>query len=217
MSGHATSDAGPGSSTPFPVDAGPVARRRGRPRSEQVEQAIAEATVELLAEHGVGGLSVEAVAARAGVAKTTIYRRWPGKYELILAVLARARGSLVVPPAGRPVRDDLIFMLERMRASLTDDTLGRILPKLIGDSRDHQDLLDEYLRRIVAPRRRLFEDVLRRGIAEGVIRADIDLPLACEVLLAPVLIGSWAPAGPRVTGQQIPALVDLLLAGLAAT
>ena len=191
-----------------------VSRPRGRPRSEQVEHAIMAATLELLADHGVGGLSVEAVAARAGVAKTTIYRRWPGKPELILAALAQSRGSVAEPPPGQSVRDDLIFMLRRMRANLTDDTIGRVLSRLIGESRDHQDLLAEYLRRIVAPRRRRFEDLLRRGIAEGVIRDGIDLPLACEALLAPVLVGCWVPAGPRVTAEQIPALVDLLLVGL---
>src|SRR6266536_3507210 len=81
----------PGTGTPGTgAEAGPAGttRRPGRPRSEQAEQAIVEATLDLFAEQGFEGVCVEAVAARAGVGKATIYRRWPNKEELLLAALS---------------------------------------------------------------------------------------------------------------------------------
>src|SRR5436190_22729254 len=110
-------DQGPGAE----AEAGPAGttRRPGRPRSEQAEQAIIEATLDLFAEQGFEGVCVEAVAGRAGVGKATIYRRWPNKEELLLAAL----GSLKSPfpePKGVSVREDLIAMLEVMCADKAD-------------------------------------------------------------------------------------------------
>ena len=77
------------------------ARAPGRPRSEQAERAILAAALELMSEHSVASVSIEAIAARAGVAKTTVYRRWPGKDELLLDALIQSRGSIPeAPPSG---------------------------------------------------------------------------------------------------------------------
>src|SRR5690242_16002774 len=120
-------DQGPGSATKdTDVQTGPAAetRRPGRPRSEQAEQAIIEATLDLFAEQGFEGVCVEAVAARAGVGKATIYRRWPNKEELLLA----AFGSLKSPfpePAGESVRDDLLAMVKVMCADKADPRKAR--------------------------------------------------------------------------------------------
>src|SRR5580704_5442851 len=75
-------------------------RRPGRPRSEQAEQAIIDAALELFGERGVEGVCVEAVAARAGVGKATIYRRWPSKEELLIAALGTTRAPLDDPDTG---------------------------------------------------------------------------------------------------------------------
>jgi AcrR family transcriptional regulator len=83
------------------------ARRPGRPRSEQAEQAIIEATLDVFAEQGFDGVCVEAVAARAGVGKATIYRRWPNKEELLLAALGTIK-SPYPEPKGVSVREDLL-------------------------------------------------------------------------------------------------------------
>jgi len=116
-------DQGPGPHTESTdTEAGPgreTSRRPGRPRSEQAEQAIIEATLDLFAERGFEGVCVEAVAARAGVGKATIYRRWPNKEELLLA----AFGSLKSPfpePKGVSVREDLLAMVEVMCADKAD-------------------------------------------------------------------------------------------------
>src|SRR5437879_4279834 len=87
-----------------------VSRPPGRPRSERAEKAIIEATLDLLVEEaGVAGMTIEAVASRAGVGKTTIYRRWANKEALIIDALATLKGP-VPPLAGVSVRDDLITL-----------------------------------------------------------------------------------------------------------
>ena len=76
-----------------------VARRPGRPRSEQADQAIIDAALSLFAESGPEGLCIERVAARAGVGKATIYRRWPGKEDLLLDAIAALKAPM---PLRRP-------------------------------------------------------------------------------------------------------------------
>src|SRR5271169_1750741 len=111
-------DQGPSTDT----EAGPAPetyRRPGRPRSEQAEQAIIEATLDLFAEQGFEGVCVEAVAARAGVGKATIYRRWPNKEELLLAALGSIK-SPIPELKGVSARDDLLAMVEVMCADKAD-------------------------------------------------------------------------------------------------
>src|SRR5487761_336363 len=92
------------------TDAGTGAvRRPGRPRSERAEQAILDATLEAIAERGVDGVGCEAVAARAGVGKATLYRRWPGKEDLLIAGVAAMKPPLP-EPRGESVREDLITL-----------------------------------------------------------------------------------------------------------
>src|SRR5271166_3166822 len=142
-------DQGPGTDT----EAGPAEHRRpGRPRSEQAEQAIIEATLDLFAERGFEGVCVEAVAARAGVGKATIYRRWPNKEELLLA----AFGSLKSPfpePEGVCARDDLVAMLTVMCADMADPRKARRYALLLGEGRKYPRLMERYTETVIKPLR----------------------------------------------------------------
>src|SRR5437899_12567871 len=86
-----------------------VVRKAGRPRSVQSHQAILEATLEIFAEEGLQGLSIEAIAERAGVGKTTIYRRWSSKEDVIKDALDLFRGEHPLPDTGN-IRDDLLYI-----------------------------------------------------------------------------------------------------------
>ncbi|HET9654002.1 MAG TPA: TetR/AcrR family transcriptional regulator, partial [Kineosporiaceae bacterium] len=177
---------------------------------------IVAATVELLQHHGIAGLSVEEVARRANVAKATVYRRWPTKQDLVLAVLARVRGPVPELPADLPVRDALVRLLTTAAGDHHDPARGNLLlRRLIGEFEAQPDLARDYLTRVIGPRREHLLDLLRRGIREGVIRVDADLELAAEALFAPILLGTWIPFGPRIRAARVPDLVDLILAGLA--
>src|SRR5437764_14075432 len=97
-----------------------AARPPGRPRSERADKAIVDATLDLLAEEGgVTGVSIEAVAARAGVGKTTIYRRWPNKEALIIDALAALKEPFPVP-RGDSARDDLVALAHAFVSDRSD-------------------------------------------------------------------------------------------------
>ena len=203
-------DQGPGTDSA----AGPATRRPGRPRSEQAEQAIIEATLDLFAEEGFDGVCVEAVAARAGVGKATIYRRWPNKEELLLAAL----GALKSPypePAGVSVREDLIAMLSVMVADMADPRKARRYALLLGEGEKYPRLMARYKETVVQPRRELMRSVIRRGIATGELRPDTDVEIAMLALTGTVL-AKGKEADSEMNGELAARIVDELLLGLAA-
>src|ERR1700761_4778455 len=189
-------------------------RRPGRPRSAQAEQAIIEATLDLFAEEGFEGVCVEAVAARAGVGKATIYRRWPNKEELLLA----AFGSLKSPfpePKGDSVRDDLLAMVEVMCADKADPRKARRYALLLGESEKYPRLMARYKETVVEPRREAMRDVIRRGIKTGELRPETDVEIAMVTLTGACMAqGSSAPGA--LDEQFATRLVDGLLQGLSA-
>ncbi len=187
-------------------------RRPGRPRSEQAEQAIIEATLDLFAEQGFEGVCVEAVAARAGVGKATIYRRWPNKEELLLA----AFGSLKSPypePGGVCARDDLVAMLSVMCADMADPRKARRYALLLGEGRKYPRLMERYTETVVKPRREAMRAVIRRGIESGELRADIDVEIA-QLALTGTILAREKSADGGLDGDFAARVVDELMLGL---
>ena len=214
-------DQGPGPSTPSTAStdteaglAAETGRRPGRPRSEQAEQAIIEATLELFAERGFDGVCVEAVAARAGVGKATIYRRWPNKEELLLAAFASLK-SPFPEPKGVSVRDDLLAMVEVMIADKADPRKSRRYALLLGEGDKYPRLMARYKETVVEPRHEALRAVIRRGIAAGELRADADVEIARLALTGTVLAKEKAADG-ELNGEFAARIVDELLLGLAA-
>ena len=190
-----------------------VSRRPGRPRSEVAEQSILAAAVELIADCGYSGFTVEAVAARAGVAKTTVYRRWSGKDELIFDAINAMKGPIPELPGGS-VRDELLYLMEKMRESWLDSTHGRMMRRLAADGSERPDAYRMFRDRLVAPRQAVTRSVLERGVAEGAIRADADLATVIDMLAAPIVIAVMTHQE-RLTRKQVEFVVDTVLAGLA--
>jgi AcrR family transcriptional regulator len=188
-------------------------RRPGRPRSEAVDEAILGATVDLLTEQGFLALSVEAVAARAGVAKTTIYRRWPNKDELVVDAVGCLHAPMAEPP-GESVRDDLLFLMNRMRDSWFNGRFGRLMGRLAADGIERPDLYREGKARFVAPRRAVLRRVIERGFAEGRIRPDADPEWVISMLSAPVISAALTHQDP-LPRRQLEFIVDTVLRGVA--
>src|SRR5580692_527019 len=207
-------DQGPGPDTQSTdTEAGPANRRPGRPRSEQAEQAIIEATLDLFAEQGFEGVCVEAVAARAGVGKATIYRRWPNKEELLLA----AFGSLKSPypePGGVSVRDDLVAMLTVMCVDKADPRKARRYALLLGEGEKYPRLMARYKETVVEPRRDVMRAVIRRGIETGELRPDTDVEVALLALTGAVLAKEKS-ADSTLDADFATRVVDGVLLGLA--
>ncbi|MFI2667877.1 TetR/AcrR family transcriptional regulator [Micromonospora carbonacea] len=190
-------------------------RSPGRPRSSRADEAIVEATLDLLAEGStVEALSIEAIAARAGVGKATIYRRWSGKDALLLDALRRLKG--VLPnPAGHSVRDDLVLLVGAVGQNI-DPRAAKILPCLVPEVNRSPDHFRLY-QNIIAPRRQLMREVLRRGVRLGELRADLDIEMAMALLTGPMLMQRMLRWHPELDDVLLPdRIVDGILDGIRA-
>jgi AcrR family transcriptional regulator len=190
-------------------------RSPGRPRSTRADEAIVEAVLDILAEGTpVEALSIEAVAARAGVGKATIYRRWPNKDALLLDAMRALKGP-PPEPKGNSVREDLILMLSAVNRS-ADARAAKIMPCLIPEvnrSPAHYRLYQE----IVEQRREVTRSVLRRGIRTGELRPDTDIELTTLLLSGPMVAQRMIRWHPELDMTNLPErVVDAILAGIAA-
>jgi AcrR family transcriptional regulator len=167
------------------ADDSPV-RRGGRPRSSDAELAILQATRELLVEGGVQKLTVEGVAARAGVAKTTIYRRWRDKDELALAVVLDMVERVVELPELGDTRAELLAFVGAAVEVLGSTLMGRVMQGLISDLATDPELGVAFRERVVSVRDAEVERLIARGIARGDLRAGTDPQTAHDLLIGPV-------------------------------
>src|SRR5687768_9098154 len=191
-------------------------RTPGRPRDPKLDEAILAATLQLLASDGYEGLTIEAVAAMAGVGKASVYRRFPGKEQLVVEAVA----SLSEQPErreGMGVRDELVALLETIRRKSDSSLSGKIFPRLLSAGIDNPMLLQRYREQVLDPRRQRFVDVVQRGIDEGLLRADADPGHAVDLLVGPMvyrnLIRTDPPPGPELAAR----IVDDVLVALAPT
>jgi len=189
---------------------------RPDPRVERSRQAILEATLQLLARDGdVGSLTVEAVAARSGVAKTTIYRRWRDKWELALdAVMIDMLPRLDEPVDVGDTRKELLTVINSVVKTLATPPYGQAMQALVSQIATDADLARVYREQVVEPRHAELTPVIKRGIARGDLRPDTDVRLIHELLVGPIfyrLLFSGAPLD-RNLGRRI---VDAILAGFA--
>jgi AcrR family transcriptional regulator len=187
----------------------------GRPRNAQADEAILEAVLELLsAGQSAAAISIEAVAAKAGVGKATIYRRWPNKEALLMDAVAAMKGA-VPDPAGESVRDDLVMLIKANRSGRFKQHTKATVCLLPEISRD--DSMRAMYQAIVEPRREVMRGVLRRGVAAGELRADLDIELTVLMLSGPSMVQSMFGWNPRVPEEGfVEALVDAVLRGAAA-
>jgi AcrR family transcriptional regulator len=160
--------------------------RRGRPRSERVHRAILDAARELLAEGGFGALRLEHVAARAGVGKATIYRRWHSKEALALdLMLELASPNIPVADTGDTGAELTAVVLNPIRA-LTATPFGPVLRALLSEIALNPELGDPFRATVVGARREAVARVISRGVSRGDLRPDTDPEIATELLVGPV-------------------------------
>jgi AcrR family transcriptional regulator len=165
---------------------GAVAERDPAGRSARTEKAILDATRELLAEGGVRELTVERVAARSGVAKTSIYRRWRSKHELALAVLLDMVENVVATPDLGDTRKELISFVNAAVRILGSTLMGRVMQGLVSDLATDPDLAAAFRKQVVAMRVAEVRRLVERGIERGDLRPDTDVELTHELLFGPV-------------------------------
>jgi AcrR family transcriptional regulator len=188
---------------------------RGRRRSESSHAAIVEATQELLVERSYPELTIEGVAARAGVGKQTIYRWWPSKAALVLE--AYLAGSDAVPPPREcaTVREDVRALLGWLIAVLAQPTGGHVVAGLVGELQHDPVLAEGFHRDVVPARREAMLAALERGRERGEIRADADLELAVDALHGAVFYRLLL-SGEPLDGPFAERLAEQVLAGISA-
>lgn len=149
-------------------------RKVGRPRSAQSHQAILEATLTLFAEVGFQGLSIEAIAEHAGVGKTTIYRRWSSKEEIIKDALDLMRAGTLLPNTGT-IRNDLLFIAQMSQELFNrNPLLGKLATRLIAEVKTQPEIYRVFYDKVVAPRMQEFRQIVERAQKRGELREDLD-------------------------------------------
>jgi AcrR family transcriptional regulator len=160
----------------------PPTPTKGRPRSQHVQQAILGAAADLLAERGLAAMTIEDVAARAGVGKASVYRRWPTKGTLALdAFLAEFLRLQPLPDTGS-LRGDLLAALRAWVRTVTRTPTGRALAGLIAEAQHDPDLATAWRDRVVGPVRAQHRKMLERAIARGEIPAGSDVDVLMDLL-----------------------------------
>jgi AcrR family transcriptional regulator len=163
-----------------PEPAGPCERPpRGRPRDEGCQRAIEAAAMDLLVEQGFAKLSIEGVAARAGVAKTTVYRRWGSKAALVIDAFMHSGGDRLVSPDTGSVRTDLVLMLRAFLQMVQQQ--GDLAQALVAEQRRHPELAETFRATFLDQRQAVVREVLARGVARGEISSDADVGLLADV------------------------------------
>jgi len=152
----------------------------GARRNPEAEQAILDAAESILKEKGLGGFSIEAVARRARAGKPTIYRWWPNRTSLLLAVYQRQKGAFDTFDSG-DVETDARDFLEHLLAYWREGAAGQVFRSVIAEAQTDPDAA-EVLEAYSHERHQLTADIFRRGIARGELRTDIDPVIAAETL-----------------------------------
>lgn len=197
-----------------PTTAMPPSVRRGRPRSGLVHRRILDATRELLAESGFSRLRLEHVAARAGVGKATIYRRWDSKEALCGELLADLAAPHIAVDDTGDTRAELLACVANPLEAVTATEFGPVIRALLSQIAGNPILGDPFRATVVRARRDEVARVVQRGIARGDLRPDADPELATELLVGPVYFR--LVFGDELTPAFAERVVDAVLRGYAA-
>jgi AcrR family transcriptional regulator len=178
------------------------------PRIERSRRVILEAVLEELGEVGYGALTIESVAARAGVGKSTIYRHWPGKLALVEDAFRTLKAVALVPESGT-LRERLIGFLEQVAQFVEESTYSACMPALI-DAAERDPQVRAFHCEFSSERRALLVDVLRAAVTSKELPKDTDPELLADALVGPIIMRRlmfFEPFDPK----QVPALVDQVL------
>jgi AcrR family transcriptional regulator len=190
----------------------PVRRGRGRPRNPETDGRITVAAAELMLERGFDKTTVDEVAARAGVGKATVYRRWRSKDDLAVAAMESLFASEIPEPDTGSIRGDLTESYRRALEFVNSPAGARFVRMSVGESiRD--DRIAALYRSSVERREEQSRRTIRRGIERGEVRADVDLDAAVQWLGG--MITARAVVGrPFPSVDDAEALVEFTLRGI---
>jgi AcrR family transcriptional regulator len=173
-----------------------------------IEQRILDTTLAMLAESGYAALRLDEVARRAGVAKTTILRRWPSKAAVAAAAIERLALHTVDVPQATTLRDDLHALLNNAVTEFGHGQ-GRFVPRLIREAGQHPEIAD-LVRTVIHTRRMGYRRALGRAIARGELDPEIDQELLIDLLIGPLwtrLLITRDPLPPTIVDDIVGAVL----------
>jgi len=188
-------------------------RARGRPRDVRVDQSILDAALDLFLEDGFDTMSIESVAERAGVGKTTIYRRWQSKEELVVATIGTLYEGMDVPDTG-DVRADLTTVVRHMHGLIQNTKAGRALPRMAGELARGSPLGHAYMRTVLAPRLEAVGAALQRAEVRGDLRSDLDVEIAVASIVGPMMFLALTGRIANLDEELASRLVDQAITGM---
>lgn len=188
------------------------ARKPGRPRDATLDAQIQRALFDVIEDVGLGRTTIEEIAHRAGVSKTTIYRRWDSKEELIVDALANLVEVFEIPETG-DIRQEMLAGLTRMHSFMSNTTAGVVLPWLVGEMARDSEIGRRYAEAAILPRRRLLASRIEAAIERGELRSDLDVELAVDMVTGPAILTKVMHFGPERGRAWKEKLVDALLEG----
>lgn len=189
-------------------------RPKGRPREARTDRAILEATRQLIAEVGVYEFRTEDLAARAGVGKGAIYRRYGSKDELVTAAIGSLVSDEIAVPDAGSTREDLLVLMREAVEVYRGPGAGRLMPNLVGAMAQKPELAKAVREGFLSARRDALSEVLRRGVERGDLRPDLDVELALDVLGGPLFYRLLITGGP-IDEALAEGVADLILHGFA--
>ena len=161
---------------------GEIRPRPGRPRSPEADRSILEAALRLLGERGYTNMSIDQVAAEAGVSRATVYRRYRDKADLVTEAVASRYGSEEVPDTGSAY-SDLLELARQGRSKLEGEAGMPLAGVLLVEGPHDPELLEWSRKRVILPRRGRYRTVLERGVRRGQIRAGADVEAVIDALI----------------------------------
>lgn len=185
---------------------------RGRPRSGRLHKAILEAAFDLVLEAGFRAVSLESIAAKAGVGKTTIYRRWPNKAAVVMDAFTMKVGSETLFPKAATTIASIRLQMRAMAKAFSGSD-GALVRALLAEAQFDPELAKAFRERWTLPRRRLGRSVIEEAIRRGELRADIDPEDAIDLLYAPIYYRLQMGTGP-LSGAYIDRIFDRAMTGL---
>jgi AcrR family transcriptional regulator len=186
-------------------------RSPGRPRSEEARLAILRSTLKILGKHGFADFTIEDVATYAGVGKATVYRWWPNKAALIADAFAGSTTRALHFPDTGSVYSDMSQQMRQL-VKIFRSRRGRIVSAMLAAGQSDKDLIAAFRERFLKPRRQEAYATLRRGIARGELRKDMDLDLLLDSLYGPIYM-RFLIRHDKMTPDFIDRLCKLVLAG----
>lgn len=186
-----------------------VKGRAPRRRNEEARLAVLGAADELLVERGFGGVTVEGIAARAGVSKQTIYRWWPSKVDILLDTLVEEADRRLKIPEDGPAVDAIRGYLRALARFLAKEDAGKVLLALLGEAQHDAETATLFHERYLDPRRARERALLKRGVAAGELLAGLNPDAALDALIGSIVYR--ALTGAPVSRGFVDGVIDSVL------